>query len=541
MNPTLRGSISLFLTYAVFSVSVLTGCNKSQKPAPAAAPDAGQAAAPAPGAAPAANPADAGPTLQMSLDDVVAPIALYPDQLLAQVLSASTNPQEVLDGGNWILQNQNLKGDALTAAAKAAGFSPSVQYLMAFPQVLDNMCQQMDWTRTLGADFQADQKGVMDAVQRKRQEAQQQGNLKSSPQMVVNTKSDNGQSYVEIAPADPQVVYVPQYNPVTIYNTPAPTTVVQTAPATTTVVQQESSGVSTGSAVAIGLLSFGVGMAVGAAINNNNNYYPYPSWGYGGVYYGGRPYYPPPYRPAYPGYHPAYGYHPPNNYHWNNYNRNVNVNVNNNYYNKFNHNTVNNRPGMNGNNRPGNNAGNNLPGGNNRPGQPGWKGQSTYQGAHPNAPGQRPGASMANANPRIADRPGNNNLGAANRPNNTNPSFNRPNTGNAGGMNRPSPGTGTPGAVTRPANTGSMARPAATPGNMNRGGDRGYGNSAAARPNTAAARPAPQQRPQQQAQNRGGGGGAFNQGGSAKSERAASSRGHASMGGGGAAHGGRKR
>ena len=197
---------------------------------------------------------------------------------------------------------------------------------MNFPQVLDNMCQQMDWTRTLGADFQADQKGVMDAVQRKRQQAQQAGNLKSSPQMVVDTKkAENGQPYVEIQPANPQVVYVPQYNPVTVYTTPAPTTVVvQQAPATTTVVQ-ESSGVSTGTAVAIGLLSFGVGMAVGAAISNNNNYYPYPSWGYGGVYYGGRPYYPPPYRPAYPGYHPAYGYHPPNNYQWNQYNRNVNV------------------------------------------------------------------------------------------------------------------------------------------------------------------------------------------------------------------------
>ena len=282
----------------------------------------------------------------MSLDDVVAPIALYPDQLLAQILTASTNPQEVLDGGNWLLQNQNLKGDALTNAAKTAGFSPSMQYLMNFPQVLDNMCQQMDWTRTLGADFQADQKGVMDAMQRKRLQAQQAGNLKSSPQMVVDTKkAENGQPYVEIQPANPQVVYVPQYNPVTIYTAPAPTTVVvQQAPATTTVVQ-ESSGVSTGTAVAIGLLSFGVGMAVGAAISNNNNYYPYPSWGYGGMYYGGRPYYPPPYRPVYPGYRPAYGYHPPNNYQWNQYNRNVNVNVNNNYYNKFNNTNVNNRPG----------------------------------------------------------------------------------------------------------------------------------------------------------------------------------------------------
>ena len=264
MNPVLRASTALILSYAVFTMSVLTGC-RSEKPAPTTAPATGQAAAPA--AAPAAPTDQNQAPLQMSLDDVVAPIALYPDQLLAQILTASTNAQEVLDGGNWILQNQNLKGDALTNAAKAAGFSPSMQYLMAFPQVLDNMCQQMDWTRTLGADFQADQKGVMDAIQRKRLQAQQTGNLKSSPQMVVDTKqSENGQPYVEIQPANPQVVYVPQYNPVTIYNTPAPTTVVvQQAPATTTVVEQ-SSGVSTGTAVAIGLLSFGVGMAVGAAI-----------------------------------------------------------------------------------------------------------------------------------------------------------------------------------------------------------------------------------------------------------------------------------
>ena len=135
----------------------------------------------------------------------------------------------MLDGGNWLLQNQNLKGDALTNAAKQAGFSPSMQYLMSFPQVVDNMCQQIDWTRELGQDFQADQKGVMEAVQRKRAQAQQTGNLKSSPQMTVDTKkADNGQPYVEIKPANPQVVYVPQYNPVTIYNTPAPATVVVT-------------------------------------------------------------------------------------------------------------------------------------------------------------------------------------------------------------------------------------------------------------------------------------------------------------------------
>ncbi len=526
MNPVLRAGTASLLTVAVSLMSTVSGCSKSAEPTPPQS----QAAAPAQ-AAPESPPAQ-----QMSVDDLVAPIALYPDQLLAQILTASINSQEVLDGGNWLLQNQNLKGDALTNAATKAGFSPSMQYLMSFPQVVDNMCQQLDWTRELGQAFQTDQKGVMEAVQRKRVQAQQTGNLKSSPQMTVETKkADNGQPYVEIQPANPQVVYVPQYNPVTIYTTPAPTTVVVNQPAPT------STGVSTGTAVAIGLLSFGVGMAVGAAINRNN-YYPYPSWGYHGVYYGGRPYYPPPYRPVYPGYRPAYGYHPPPNYHWNQYNRNVNVNVNNNYYNKFNNNnnTYNRNPNVNNNinanNRPP------LGAGNQAAGQPNWKGQSTYQGARPNTPNQRPGTSMANANP--ANRPNaGNTLAAANRPNaGNNMPVNRPSAGNNMPANRPnlasSPGGNN---INRPntANAAPMNRPnaaspntmnkAAAPSNMNRGGDRGY-SSAAARPvggTAPAARPAPQ------AQNRGGGGNsAFSNSGSAKSERVASNRGQASMGGG---------
>ncbi len=534
MNPVLRTYTSLLLTTVVSSTSVMVGCNNA-KQSPAPSPGAAQTAA-----TPAQDANAVPPAPQMSIDDVVAPIALYPDQLLAQILTASTNPQEVLDGGNWLLQNQNLKGDALTDAAKQAGFSPSMQYLMNFPQVVDNMCQQIDWTRDLGQYFQADQKGVMNAVQTKRLQAQQTGNLKSSPQMTVATKqADNGQQYVEIQPANPQVVYVPQYNPVTIYNTPAPTTVVTTTAPT-------QSGVSTGSAVAIGLLSFGVGMAVGAAVNRNN-YYPYPSWGYGGVYYGGRPYYPPPYRPAYPGYRPAYGYHPPPNYHWNQYNRQVNVNVNNNYYNRYNNNNVNvnNRP--NGNNRPGGGQNPPLGANNNRPGQPNWKGQSTYQGARPNTANQRPGAGMTAANPgnlQAANRPNaGNNLAGQNRPGGgANPGANRPNAGNnVAAMNRPNAGSGpgannpnrpntaNAGANSRPniSNPGATSRPAANT-NMARGGDRGYG-AAPARPANAAtpaARPAPQQ-----PQNRGGGNNsAFNKGGSAKSERAASNRGQASMG-----------
>ncbi|MGC1449176.1 MAG: DUF3300 domain-containing protein [Candidatus Sulfotelmatobacter sp.] len=525
MHPVLRGPTALLLT-AIFSVtSLTTGCKSSQ--------DANQTPSPAAPPNEQAQPQSAS----LSLDDLVAPIALYPDQLLAQVLTASTSPQEVLDGGNWIIQNQNLKGDALTSAAKTAGFGPSMQYLMNFPQVVDNMCQEMDWTTQLGQAFQSDQKGVMEAVQRKRGQAQQAGNLVSSPQMTVATKTDNGQQYVEIAPADPKVVYVPQYNPVTIYNTQA-----APAPAQTTTVVTQTSGVSTGTAVGIGLLSFGVGMAIGAAISNNNNYYPYPAWGYHGVYYGGRPYYPPPYRPVYPGYHPANGYRPPPNYHWSQVNNNVNIKVNNNnYYNKFNNQ-----------NRPSTLPANNRPMGTpstmpatNRSGQ----GANTYQGARPTTGSQKPGSSMANA------IPSNQQLGNRSNPSNQMRGGSTPNAvprnqqvgtpGNqAGNMNRPNAGNsptagnraGNAGAGnmanTRPspANAGSMNRGGAspTPQPANRGGDRGYGNTARPATGTANA-PAPRSSPSPQTQNRGSGGGAFS-GNSAKTERADSSRGRASAG-----------
>ncbi len=332
---------TLFFGALFFAVMLWgVGCKKNEAPAPAAAPAA------------ANQPQTPGQpqTAATSLDELVAPIALYPDQLLGQLLIVATNPQEVLDLGNWLIMNQSMKSSDAPAQAKAAGFSTSAQYLAAFPQVVDNMCQQMDWTKELGAAFKDNQQGVMNAIQTKRLQAEQTGNLKSSPQMTVQTATDSGKQVVEIKPADPQVIYVPQYNPETVYTEPAPAQTAQPAQTTqtnqvnqTVVVEQEKSGVSTGGAIAIGLLSFGVGMAVGSAFNNND-YYPYPGWGGGGMYYGGRPYYPPPYAaPRYAGYRPAGAYAPPSNYRWSNYNRNVNVNVNNsNYYNRYN---GNNRPG----------------------------------------------------------------------------------------------------------------------------------------------------------------------------------------------------
>ena len=505
MKLVLRGSTAFLLVVILSFASLTNGCKSTSSSQGATPQNASQSSSQTP------------PAQELSVDDLVAPIALYPDQLLAQVLTTAANPQEVLDLGNWLLQNQNLQGDAMTNAAKQAGFSPSAQYLALFPQVVDNMCQQMDWTRQLGEAFKADQKGVMDAVQRKRTQAQQMGNLQSSPQMTVATQTDNGQHYVQIQPADPKVVYVPQYNPVTIYNTPAPAAAPAATPATTTTTAtttEEKSGVSTGAAVAIGLLSFGVGMAVGSAIHNDN-YYPYPAWGYGGVYYAGRPYYPPPYRPpVYPGYRPVYAYNPPANYRWNQYNRNVNVNVNNNYYNRFNHQNAStySRPGYEG----AGTANPRLAQSN----QPSWKGQSTYQGTRPTTmQGEKPGASMANAIPRN-EQYGNrgNNQMATNRPNAGNPgtvnlAANRSNMGNAGANNM-------------------AGRPAAQP-NMNRGGDRGYGAPSNASRPTSSSVPATRPASSSNAtENRGSmGGGAFGGGNaSGRSEREASNRGRSSLG-----------
>jgi hypothetical protein len=483
MHPLLRSTTGVLLTSIFSFTSLTTGC-KSSRTDSQIAPQ---------------NRAAQSQAASLSIDDLVAPIALYPDQLLAQVLIASTNPQEVLDGGNWIIQNQSVQGDVLTSAAKTAGFGSSMQYLMSFPQVIDNMCQEMDWTTQLGQAFQSDQKGVMEAVQRKRAQAQQLGNLVSSPQMSVATKNDKGQQYVEIKPADPKVVYVPQYNPVTIYNTQAaPAPVPAQTTTTSSSSTSSSSGMSTGTAVGIGLLSFGVGMAIGAAINNNNHY-PYPAWGYHGVHYGGHPYYPPPYRPAYPSYHPANGYHPPSNYHWNQVNHNVNINVNNNYYNQFNNQ---NRPStLPTNNRVANTSVN--PVSTNSRGQV----NGAYQGARPTTANQKPGASMASAVPR------NQQLAVAgNQPTN---------------MARPNPST-------RTAGTSSVSNQRPYPsngGSMNRGGDRGY--SSASRPSTGAvSAPAVHVSPSPQAQNRSSGGTSAFGNGNAQAEHAASSRGHSSMGGG---------
>jgi hypothetical protein len=145
----------------------------------------------------------------------VAPIALYPDQLLSEILMASTYPLEVVDAARWVLvpANAQLQGDPLNAALAQEDWDPSVKSLVPFPQVLKQMNSQLDWTQALGNVFLAQQADVMNSVQRLRAEAVAAGTLKSTPQETVATQGQ----IITIAPPNPQTVYVPYYNPTVAY------------------------------------------------------------------------------------------------------------------------------------------------------------------------------------------------------------------------------------------------------------------------------------------------------------------------------------
>jgi hypothetical protein len=207
------------------------------------------------------------------LDRLLAPIALYPDQLLAQMLLCAANPAKVSALHEWMASNTALKGSALQDAAVAAGFDPSFVALALFPQVVEYMAGQLDWTTRLGEAFALDKSAVFDTIQRLRKQAKQVGTLKSSPQQEVNTQTtSSGQQVIVIEPANDQVVYVPQYNPQTVY-TQAPTS-------TTVIVQEDDDDAE--AAVAAGLIGFTAGIAIGAAMDNNYYYGPY-GW-HGGAY-----------------------------------------------------------------------------------------------------------------------------------------------------------------------------------------------------------------------------------------------------------------
>ncbi len=150
---------------------------------------------------------------QAELDQIMAPIALYPDDVLSQILIASTYPLEIVQADRWAKQNSKLKGDALTAALEKQNWDPSVKSLVNFPQVLAMMSEKVDWTEKVGNAFLSQEKDVMNSIQRLRSKAQTSGNLKSTPEQKVIVEKET----IVIQQANPQVVYVPTYTPTVVY------------------------------------------------------------------------------------------------------------------------------------------------------------------------------------------------------------------------------------------------------------------------------------------------------------------------------------
>lgn len=154
------------------------------------------------------------------LDSLVAPIALYPDPLLAQTLAASTYPLELIQLQQWLEKNKNLKDKALADAVEKQSWDPSVQALAALPDVVKRLADDIQWTTDLGNAFLAQQNDVMEAVQRMRKKAEDKGNLKSTEQQKVETKVIEGDRVILIEQANPQVIYVPSYDPMYVYGAP---------------------------------------------------------------------------------------------------------------------------------------------------------------------------------------------------------------------------------------------------------------------------------------------------------------------------------
>ena len=221
------------------------------------------AASPPQSAKPAPKPED--------MDKLLGPVALYPDQLLSQMLIAAQNPGKIGALNEW-LASQKLTGSELQDAASKSGFDGSYVALVLFPQVVTYMASQMDWTTRLGQAFTSDPKGVFASIQRLRTKAQEAGKLKTNQQQQVETKTtSSGEQVIVIEPTNPQVVYVPQYNPTTVYTTPTSSTVV---------IKEDDDDAA--EAVAAGLIGFTAGVAIGAAMDNNYYYGPYGM--HGGFY-----------------------------------------------------------------------------------------------------------------------------------------------------------------------------------------------------------------------------------------------------------------
>ena len=285
---------------------------------------------PVPQAAPGADTGTSTETVPNSaseLQALVAPIALYPDSLVAQILAAATFPDQVAIADYWLQQNKSLTGSALMQAVDTQSWDVSVKALTQFPSVLGDLAKNLAWTSSLGEAYHNQQADVMTAIQTLRAQAQAKGNLKSSPQVTVVQQSPQ---VIVIQPANPQIVYVPQYNPAVIYGTP------YVVP-----------GYTAGTVAAAGIIGFGAGIAVGAMMSGGCCSWGYSSWNcgwhgtavvyHGGAYYGNSAwhggYYNGGYHNSY-GYNNSYNHNSVNSYNRNSgntYNRNVSgntVNVN---------------------------------------------------------------------------------------------------------------------------------------------------------------------------------------------------------------------
>jgi len=258
---------------------MLNGCSRGEDQ-PASAPSAQQSvaataapAAPAPAAAVEPGPPPGAATAQ-DLQELVSPIALYPDVLVAQILAASTYPDQVVEADRWLKQNPNLTGDQLAAQVNSQPWDPSVKSLTQFPSVLQTMNDSLAWTSSLGEAYYNQPGDVMNAIQVMRNRAVDAGTLKSTEQQKVEVQpappapqggaQPSVQQTVIVQPAQPNTVYVPQYNPTSAYGAPV------AAPP----------GYTGSDLLLTGVLSFGAGMLLGALINNGHN-----DWGcnwYGG-------------------------------------------------------------------------------------------------------------------------------------------------------------------------------------------------------------------------------------------------------------------
>jgi hypothetical protein len=154
------------------------------------------------------------------LDSLVAPIALYPDPVLAQALAASTYPLEIMQLQQWLTKNPNLTDKALADAVAEQPWDPSIQSLAAIPALTKRLADDIQWTTDLGNAFLAQQSEVMDAVQRMRKKAQAKGALASNEQQKVETKIVETKEIIVVQPATPEVVYVPVYSPTVVYGPP---------------------------------------------------------------------------------------------------------------------------------------------------------------------------------------------------------------------------------------------------------------------------------------------------------------------------------